>query len=119
MPGYAAVSGAGGGHIATRHPRCPGTDDADRPAGEASHGRQRQWHRTDLVGDPALVAGASGRRALYRAGEADAERIRRELVTIRGARQNLPRPFRLQTRQRLAIVCFSNASQSLVAKSPS
>lgn len=39
---------------------------------------QRQWHRTDLVGDTAQVAGPAGRMGLHRARQAVAERLQRE-----------------------------------------
>lgn len=45
-----------------------GADAADRDARQAPHGGQRQRHRTDLVGYPALVAGAASRMASYRPG---------------------------------------------------
>ena len=41
--------------------------------------RQRQRHRTDQQYDPDLVSGQQGRLALHCAGQAAAERIRREL----------------------------------------
>ena len=41
--------------------------------------RQRQRHRTDQHGDPALVAGEPDRMALHRARQAAAECLRREL----------------------------------------
>lgn len=41
----------------------------------AAHGGQRQWRRADLVGLPVLVAVATGRVALHRAGRADAVQL--------------------------------------------
>lgn len=34
------------------------TDRPGRPMGQAGHGGKRQRHRADIIGDPALVAGA-------------------------------------------------------------
>jgi hypothetical protein len=56
-----------------------GTDGPNRPVVQAADGGERQRHRADVIGNPALVAGASGRVALHRAGQVDAERLRREL----------------------------------------
>jgi putative transposase len=44
-------------------------------ARQTAHGCQRPRHRTDLVGNPSLVAGATCRVTLHRAGQADAERF--------------------------------------------
>ena len=46
--------GAGGRHVAVRHTGGPGTDRPDRPARQTANSSQRQWHRTELVGHPAL-----------------------------------------------------------------
>ena len=47
--------------------------------GKPPDDRQRQRHRADQHGDPALVAGDADRMALHRAGQADPERLHREL----------------------------------------
>ncbi len=55
------------------------TDDADRAARQAGHDRLRQRHRVHLERHAGLGEGSSGRLALHRAGQADAERLLREL----------------------------------------
>jgi len=45
---------------------------------QAASGGQRQRHGTDIEFYPALVAGMAGRMALYRLGQADSLRVRRE-----------------------------------------
>jgi Integrase core domain len=62
------------------------------------HVRLRQRHRADQHGDPALVAGAAGRVALHRSGQATAERLRRVLHRAAGTR---PCSARSITRGRL------------------
>ena len=69
----------GGQHVAIRRACRAGTDAADRDTRQAAHCGQLKLHRADLIGLPGLVAGAAGRVALHCPGQADAERLFREL----------------------------------------
>lgn len=53
--------------------------DMRRSRSAAGLARNVLWHRADLDGHPALVAGARCRLALHRAGQATAEWLQREL----------------------------------------
>ncbi len=66
------------GNTSLRCLGCAGTDQPDGHPQQATYSGQRQWQRPDLVGHPALVAGAKGRAALHRAVQANAERLRGE-----------------------------------------
>ena len=72
------VPGAGRRHLALRPPRRARARAPGRAPRPAADDRQRQRHRADLARDPALAGGARRRMALHRAGQADAERLRRE-----------------------------------------
>ena len=68
--------------------------DADRPARQARRDRQRQRHRVHLRGGPCLRPDGRARLALHRAGQADPERLRREL----------PRPDARRVPQRASVL---------------
>ena len=65
MPGLVADTSLSGSRVVPRA-RC--RDRSDEATGDDRH---RQRHRADQHGDPALVAGATGRVALHRPRQAD------------------------------------------------